>query len=314
MTRSFKTNFALSATLHLVALVVLAFAMAFTPPPPEPQPTWMDLAPGLGEPSPSPAPVPGPIAPPQPPELPPQATLPVEPTPPVVQPPDPIPDPVPLVVPPTPPRPEPSEVAQNDDILPTQPPAPRVEQPRPKPPQPRVETPKPPKKNTVKPPSDTRPRVQVSTTRVSRTRGPAPSSSTPPRPATGNASTAGSYNASGFQKTLLNKLGGGVGISGTSATGVKSEFGWYDNQIKQLMEEAWKFPFGLDPGLSAGIQIRIEKNGVISRVALARSSGNSTLDEAAVAAATGVKKVPPVPDGLSSGAIERTLSYTKRKS
>ena len=79
------------------------------------------------------------------------------------------------------------------------------------------------------------------------------------------------------------------------------------------MYNAWHPPFGLDEGLTAQILIRVEKNGAISKVSLASSSGNKFMDESTLAAANSVKKLSPLPQGLGDSFVEITIHFKKQK-
>ncbi len=293
MSSSFKKNLVWSTTAHVAALLLCAGLLAFTPAPKKVESiTYMNLAPDLGQALPVPAlpdSAPLPPAPPEPPALPdPPAPLPQVENPPVPAPPEPRP-PEPLPAPPEP--------TQPDIVTP----------PKPTPPKPTPPKPTPPK------PADTQPHVKVSNKIVVRTHTPTPAVIKPSSPSQTPANN--SFNPAAFKKHLLGQLSG-VSIQGptgstTSATGNPNEFAAYYNQIKQMMEEAWKVPLGLDENLQPQISIRIEKNGAVSKVSLARSSGNKSMDDSALAAANSVKKLPAVPDGLPI-PLDVTMNFKKQ--
>ncbi|MDK3162302.1 TonB family protein [Kamptonema cortianum] len=90
---------------------------------------------------------------------------------------------------------------------------------------------------------------------------------------------------------------GTYGVSG----GQESDFSAYFNHIRSRMIDSWDRPrdlLGPSQKLKTGIRMKISRNGNVSSVSLASSSGNSTWDESALAAARKVTKVNPLPDGL----------------
>jgi periplasmic protein TonB len=304
MTTEFKRNLVWSAVIHGIFIVLLALSMAFSPPKPPAEPiTFIDLAPQLGNPA-APA---QPAAPANPPTTEPISTAqpdpvttePSEPTPP--EPPQKLPDPptpdkIPIAPPKVSPKPEPKKKEPE-----------KVKQPQPKPP--------PKKIVTTKTPTPAQPKVKVSNTVVKRPKASAQVSSTAPTTQTP------AWDEQGFKDRLAGKLknpGGLVAMNGatgmgTSDKGQESEFGWYFNIIFQEMYGAWEQPVGLDPGLSTKMLIRIEKNGVISKVSLASSSGNKSLDASALAAANRVKKLPPLPQGLGTTFAEINVNFKIQK-
>jgi TonB family protein len=49
------------------------------------------------------------------------------------------------------------------------------------------------------------------------------------------------------------------------------------------------------------VKIRIQSDGTVSSVSLARPSGNTVMDESVMAAARRVKQIDPLPKGLGTG-------------
>ena len=129
------------------------------------------------------------------------------------------------------------------------------------------------------------------------------------------------FDSSAFAKKLLAKLPSSEGLvtakgatgSGTSASGQPNDFAWYLNQIFEEMHNAWQPPFGLEDGLTTQVLLRIEKTGFISQVSLESSSGNTPMDESALAAANRVKKLAPPPKELGEPFAEVTIKFKKQK-
>jgi TonB family protein len=61
---------------------------------------------------------------------------------------------------------------------------------------------------------------------------------------------------------------------------------------------------------SAIVKIRIEKDGTISDVSLAQSSGNDVMDQSVMEAARKVTQVDPLPEGMGNGgAYEVKINF-----
>ncbi len=96
--------------------------------------------------------------------------------------------------------------------------------------------------------------------------------------------------------------GTGGGHAGGSVN--QSQFGWYGSMLHDRFYSEWAQPTGTaDAGgkNSVLVKLRIEKDGRVSSFEIARSSGNSELDESVKALANRVNHVDPLPDGLGKG-------------
>jgi TonB family protein len=327
MNSSFGRNLAISAAAHGFIILLLIFGLGFTlQDKPKENIQWIDLASGIeqlkptsssgGQNSSNPNPTPS-----SPTEIPsPQPAQPIQSSPPVPQPQQ---QPQEVPQPPV----EPSEPIIASKPTPTQKPKPPVVKPPTKPP-PVQKPPSPPKKEspkeTVKPKNPTpspasdsqtiKPGDKKVTRVVANTSASTPVTNPPPTPGE-------SFDAGKFAKNLLGKLPNGDGLvtqkdgtgSGTSATGQKNDFADYFNKIFVEMYNAWQSPFGIANGTETLVTIRIEKNGNISKVSLASSSGKKEMDDSALTAANSVKKLPPLPDGLGSSYAEITVHFKVQK-
>ncbi|MCC7519309.1 MAG: TonB C-terminal domain-containing protein [Verrucomicrobiae bacterium] len=290
MPSPFRRNLFWSLAGHVALLLLVGAVVAFSPAHKTTEAVqWMDLAPDLGAPA---------LAPSAPSGLP--------------APPEPVPEPVPE------PAPEPEEPP------PPAPPEAPPPKPTPKPPKPDAiaenPVPKPPPKKETPKPRPSRSRVVLQTNRVVRLpRAPsAPSgraaSAKASRPA---PSTDIGYDPQAFARRLLTRMRGSEGLvtakgatgTGTGGAGQPNPFAWYFNRIFQEMYAAWQPPFGLEEGRVSRVLIRIEKNGTISKVSLAAPSGDSAMDDSALAAAHRVKKLPPLPEGLGGAFAEITVHF-----
>jgi TonB family protein len=92
---------------------------------------------------------------------------------------------------------------------------------------------------------------------------------------------------------------GSVG-GGSSA----SEFGWYGNMLHDRFYSAWIQPTMKVPSgekISTLVNVRIEKDGHVSKFAIAKPSENPTVNESVAAVAKQVSQVDPPPTGLIKG-------------
>ncbi len=303
---------------HLAILGAVALAVGLAPsPPPRETIQWVDLAPNLGQPQPAnPAPSSGAT------EIPGESSATVTP-----EPPAPTPSPPPTVAPPEASEPPAPVPPPEKEALPTPPVKPQPKPVRPPPretaPKPALKTPKTSRPPPPAPSAPAKPKIKVSTKVVTRVVGGSTSATKGAKPlSSGAASTGAAFDPAAFSKGLLNKLKGSGGLvtapgatgKGTAAgSGPSHDFAWYYNLIFQAMYGAWAPPFGLEEGLHTQVLIRVEKNGVISKVSLASSSGNKSMDDSALAAANRVKKLPPLPDGLGDSFAEITVHFKVQK-
>lgn len=83
-----------------------------------------------------------------------------------------------------------------------------------------------------------------------------------------------------------------------------SEFGWYGNMLHDRFYSAWIQPTTNVPSgtkISALVNVRIEKDGRVSKFEIAKPSGNATVNESVAAAAKQISQVDPPPTGLIKG-------------
>jgi TonB family protein len=93
-----------------------------------------------------------------------------------------------------------------------------------------------------------------------------------------------------------------VGHAGGGNT--QGDFGWYNSMLHDRFTSRWDQPTSLvssNAKYSAIVKIRIERDGTISDVSLATSSGNDVMDQSVMEAARKVTQVDPLPDGLGDG-------------
>jgi periplasmic protein TonB len=83
-----------------------------------------------------------------------------------------------------------------------------------------------------------------------------------------------------------------------------SEFGWYGNMLHDRFYSAWIQPTTKVPSgekISTLVNVRIEKDGRVSKFEIAKPSGNATVNESVAAVARLISQVDPPPTGLIKG-------------
>jgi len=90
---------------------------------------------------------------------------------------------------------------------------------------------------------------------------------------------------------------GGNAGGGSSA----SEFGWYGNMLHDRFYSAWIQPTTNVPSgakISTLVNVRIDKDGRVSKFEIAKPSANATVNESVAAVAKQITHVDPPPTGL----------------
>jgi protein TonB len=109
-----------------------------------------------------------------------------------------------------------------------------------------------------------------------------------------SGSTGKAGSADGLPAVALAKAGG------SSA----SEFGWYGDMLHDRFYSAWIQPTTNVPSgskISTLVNVRIEKDGRVSKFEIAKPSGNATVNESVAAVAKQISQVDPPPTGLIKG-------------
>ncbi len=122
-------------------------------------------------------------------------------------------------------------------------------------------------------------------------------------------SIAKNISAGGAKSGLTTSMT--IGTFGSSG-GKESDFSDYFNHIRSRMIDAWNQPQNLASRnkLKTGIRMKIARNGAVSSVSLASSSGNTAWDESALAAARKVNRVNSLPEGLGdSSGLNLTIYF-----
>jgi TonB family protein len=83
-----------------------------------------------------------------------------------------------------------------------------------------------------------------------------------------------------------------------------SEFGWYGNMLHDRFYSAWIQPTTNVPSgtkISTLVNVRIERDGRVSKFEIAKPSENATVNESVAAVAKQISHVDPPPTGLIKG-------------
>lgn len=167
-----------------------------------------------------------------------------------------------------------------DLSAPVAPPAQQPVQPKPLPPPPKQEPPKPkPKPKPVKKP------IEKSTKRIKRSEPQPESPREVRRP----------VDPDRIEDILKKNLDTAAPARPHSSAFPAS----YLQLVRQKLYDAWLQPSELDRGLTAVVEIRIERNGSVSRRQMIRPSGNSAMDSSIMKALNAVTRIRPLPSSYS---------------
>jgi TonB family C-terminal domain len=107
------------------------------------------------------------------------------------------------------------------------------------------------------------------------------------------------------QSGSTGKAGGLPAVASAKAGGsIASEFGWYGDMLHDRFYSAWIQPTTNVPSgakISTLVNVRIERDGRVSKFEIAKPSGNATVNESVGAVAKQVSQVDPPPTGLIKG-------------
>ena len=138
---------------------------------------------------------------------------------------------------------------------------------------------------------------------------PRPATKPKPSPAKANAKSEKKDKITLAKKDSASRSGSmqsGSTDKAASAGGGSStsEFGWYGNMLHDRFYSAWIQPTTKVPSgtkISALVNVRIEKDGRVSKFEIAKLSENATVNESVAAVAKQVSQVDPPPTGLIKG-------------
>src|SRR6266436_2097667 len=138
---------------------------------------------------------------------------------------------------------------------------------------------------------------------------PKPATKPKPSPAKANAKSEKKDKITLVKKDSASQNGSGQsGSTGKAASASDgssaSEFGWYGNMLHDRFYSAWIQPTTNVPSgakISTLVNVRIEKDGRVSKFEIAKPSENATVNESVAAVARQINQVDPPPTGLIKG-------------
>jgi TonB family protein len=174
-----------------------------------------------------------------------------------------------------------------------------------------------PKREAVRPPASKAPEMTVPTKNARTTTKPpppAPQVNSAPEGAKGRTPTKGTQVSNGQSLAYTGAKGEGFGLSSGGGPGSGSTLDVANfccpDYIVVMMERIrsnWNSQQGAI-GM-ARIKFTIQKNGAIVSPSIETSSGNSTLDVAALRAIVSTKSLPPLPDQFNYPALPVHLTF-----
>src|SRR5215208_1837774 len=102
----------------------------------------------------------------------------------------------------------------------------------------------------------------------------------------------------------VSEQSGSTGKAASAGGSSASEFGWYGNMLHDRFYSAWIQPTKNVPSgakISTLVNVRIEKDGRVSKFEIAKPSENATVNESVAAVAKQISQVDPPPTGLIKG-------------
>jgi TonB family protein len=137
---------------------------------------------------------------------------------------------------------------------------------------------------------------------------PKPATKLKPSPAKANAKSEKKDKIVLAKKDSASQSGSGqsgsTGKAGSAGGSNESEFGWYGNMLHDRFYSAWIQPTMNVPSgakISTLVNVRIEKDGRVSKFEIAKPSENATVNESVAAVARQINQVDPPPTGLIKG-------------
>lgn len=99
--------------------------------------------------------------------------------------------------------------------------------------------------------------------------------------------------------------------SGEGSGGTYHPYALYLIQIRTIMYEAWQQPSSLigEKGLVTGVEIRVQRDGQITRKRIVRPSGNTQMDESVLRALEAVSRLPELPAGFGGLYKDITIDF-----
>jgi outer membrane biosynthesis protein TonB len=120
----------------------------------------------------------------------------------------------------------------------------------------------------------------------------------------GGGTGVSKYGHLGSPDGAENGVAGGVGKG--------SPFWWYYQQVHDRLYEGWEQPgeaLNWDKRIVTTLSIRVARDGRVVAAILKNPSGNKLMDDSALAAANGVPKLDPLPEGLGGEFADILVNF-----
>lgn len=104
----------------------------------------------------------------------------------------------------------------------------------------------------------------------------------------------------------------GIGIgSGSGGGGSTHPYAYYLGLVRAAMYEAWQQPSSLigQKGLVTAVQIRVQRDGQITRKQIITPSGNAQMDESVLRALEAISRLPELPPGFGGIYQDITIDF-----
>ncbi len=173
-----------------------------------------------------------------------------------------------------------------------------------------------PKREAVRPPAAKAPEMTLPTKNARPTKAqPAPQVFSSPDGAKGRTPTKGTQVSNGQSLAFTGARGEGFGLSSGGGAGSGSTLDVADFCCPDyivVMIERIRSAWNDNQGASGMVRVKftIQRNGAIVSPSVETSSGNSTLDLAALRAVVATKSLPPLPASRRARAAAATLAAT----
>ena len=185
------------------------------------------------------------------------------------------------------------------DFQPGPPPKP-VDVPEPIPEPPKTKSPKPTPTTTSK-----KPKIEVSTNIIRRA-APAgvPAAPVAKRPVK-------KLSAAQIRNMLRTTMASVDTSAGVPGSGEATPYGWYLEQVRAVMYDAWAQPSALagKRGLVTRVLVRVRQDGQIVQKKMIDPSGNSLMDTSVMTAVESVKNLPELPFGFGGAYKDIAIDF-----
>jgi TonB family protein len=168
--------------------------------------------------------------------------------------------------------------------------------------------PEPPKPETTPTADKKKPKIEISTSIVRRAAPAGVPAAPGAKQPVKQLSTA---QIRRMLETAVANAGAPAGADGVYGAGEATPYGWYLEQVRAIMYDAWTQPSTLagKRGLATRVLLRVRQDGRIERTKMANSSGNGLMDASVMAAVKSVQNLPELPFGFGGAYKDITIDF-----